>query len=156
MGKVFPLFWYWSTSLIKCFATLYLIITRAPHSRCQCSAAGAVLKKNKKCLFDLWPWRMTLTFHHSKCAAPWDTHACQISSCYLEYCKSYGICWGLGTMRTADVRRLTTSWLWQYLGFSPKTAELKIIFSIVLLLFINIFCKSRCFVAWFNFCILLY
>jgi len=31
---------------------------------------------------------MTLTFHHSKCAAPWDTHACQISSCYLQYCKS--------------------------------------------------------------------
>jgi len=31
-------------------------------------------------IFDLWPWRMTLTFHHSKCAAPWDTHACQISS----------------------------------------------------------------------------
>ena len=34
---------------------------------------------------DLFPnrwkkrWRMTLTltFHHSKCAAPWDTHACQ-------------------------------------------------------------------------------
>jgi len=22
-----------------------------------------------------------------KCAAPWDTHACQISSCYLQYCK---------------------------------------------------------------------
>jgi hypothetical protein len=36
----------------------------------------------------IWPWRMTLTFHHSKCAAPWDTHACQISSCYLQYCKS--------------------------------------------------------------------
>jgi len=34
---------------------------------------------------ELWPWRMTLTltFKHSKCAAPWDTHACQISSCYL-------------------------------------------------------------------------
>jgi hypothetical protein len=41
------------------------------------------------CLFDLWPWRMTLTFHHSKCAAPWDTHACQISNCYDQYCKSY-------------------------------------------------------------------
>ena len=27
--------------------------------------------------------------HHSKCAAPWDTHACQISNFYLEYCKSY-------------------------------------------------------------------
>jgi len=39
--------------------------------------------------FYLWPWRMTLTFHHSKCAAPWDTHACQISSCYDQYCKSY-------------------------------------------------------------------
>ena len=38
-------------------------------------------------IFDLWPWRMTLTFHHSKCAAPWDTHACQIWSCYLQYCK---------------------------------------------------------------------
>ena len=40
--------------------------------------------------FYLWPWMMTLTltFHHSKCAAPWDTHACQISSCYLQYCKS--------------------------------------------------------------------
>ena len=36
----------------------------------------------------IWPWRMTLTFYHSKCAAPWDTHACQISSCYLQYCKS--------------------------------------------------------------------
>ena len=39
-------------------------------------------------VLDLWPWRMTLTFHHSKCAAPWDAHACQISSCYLQYCKS--------------------------------------------------------------------
>jgi len=39
-------------------------------------------------IFDLWPWRVTLTFHHSKCTAPWDTHACQISSCYLQYCKS--------------------------------------------------------------------
>jgi hypothetical protein len=38
-------------------------------------------------VLDLWPWRMTLTFHHSKCAAPWGTHACQISSCYLQYCK---------------------------------------------------------------------
>ncbi len=38
-------------------------------------------------IFDLWPWpwRMTLTFNHSKCAAPWDKHACQISSCYLPY-----------------------------------------------------------------------
>ncbi len=27
-------------------------------------------------IFYLWPWRMTLTFHHSKCAAPWHTHAC--------------------------------------------------------------------------------
>ena len=43
-------------------------------------------------IFDLWPWKMTLTFHHSKCGAPWDTHACQISSCYLKYCKSYGQC----------------------------------------------------------------
>ena len=39
--------------------------------------------------FYLWPWRMTLTFHQSKCASPWDTHACQISSCYDQYCKSY-------------------------------------------------------------------
>ena len=39
--------------------------------------------------FYLWPWRMTLTFHHSKCAASWDAHACQISSCHLQYCKSY-------------------------------------------------------------------
>ena len=31
-----------------------------------------------------------MTFHHSKCAAPWDSHACQISSCSLQYCKSYG------------------------------------------------------------------
>jgi hypothetical protein len=35
--------------------------------------------------FDLegWPWPFTT----QKCAAPWDTHACQISSCYLQYCK---------------------------------------------------------------------
>jgi hypothetical protein len=39
--------------------------------------------------FYLLPWRMTLTFHHSKCAAPWDAHSCQIWSCYLQYCKSY-------------------------------------------------------------------
>jgi len=38
-------------------------------------------------IFYLWPWRMTLTFHHSKCAAPWHTHACRIWSCYLQYCK---------------------------------------------------------------------
>jgi hypothetical protein len=40
-------------------------------------------------IFYLWPWRMTLTFHHSKCATPWDTHACQIWSCYLQYCKMW-------------------------------------------------------------------
>jgi hypothetical protein len=34
-------------------------------------------------------WRLTLTLHYSKCAAPWDTHACQISSCYIQYSKSY-------------------------------------------------------------------
>ena len=43
-------------------------------------------------IIDLWPWRMTLTFQHSKCAAPLDTHACRVSSCYVEYCKSYGQC----------------------------------------------------------------
>jgi hypothetical protein len=34
-------------------------------------------------IYDLWPWRMTLTltFQHWKCAAPWDTHACHIWSC---------------------------------------------------------------------------
>ena len=38
-------------------------------------------------IFDLWPWRMTLTLngHHSKYAASRDTHACQISNCYLYY-----------------------------------------------------------------------
>ena len=48
-------------------------------------------------IIDLWPWRMTmtLTFQHSKCSAPWDTHACQISSCYVENCKSYGQCLSL-------------------------------------------------------------
>ncbi len=40
-------------------------------------------------IFDLWPWRMTLTFHPYKCAAPRDTHECQMSSCYLQYCKNY-------------------------------------------------------------------
>ena len=53
-----------------------------------------VFVKHNVPLYDVWHcrmtltlWRMTLTFHHSKCAAPWDTHACQISSCYLQYCK---------------------------------------------------------------------
>ena len=37
-------------------------------------------------IFDLWPWRMTMTMthHHSKCAAPWDTHASQISKQFIE------------------------------------------------------------------------
>ena len=37
-----------------------------------------------KLQFDLWPWRMTLTFHPSKCAAWCDTYVYQVSSCYLQ------------------------------------------------------------------------
>jgi len=49
-------------------------------------------RTDRRHIFDIWPWRMTLTFtfHHSKCAAPWDAHVCQISSCYVQYWKSYG------------------------------------------------------------------
>ena len=44
-------------------------------------------------LFDLWPWRMTLTlyFHHSKCAASWDAPVHQIiSNVYLYLIKCCG------------------------------------------------------------------
>jgi len=43
-------------------------------------------------IFDLWPWRMTLTFHfyHSKCAASWDAPVHQISNVYLYWIKCYG------------------------------------------------------------------
>ena len=44
-----------------------------------------VKDKNRRMIF-------TLNFHHSKCAAPWDKHTCQISSCYLQYYKSHGQC----------------------------------------------------------------
>ena len=46
---------------------------------------------DRRHILDIWPWRMTLTstFHHSKCATPWDAHACQLSSCYVKYWKSY-------------------------------------------------------------------
>ena len=65
--------------------------------------ALAKRKYNKWCvcetlcplLSDFDPYIRPLTLKDdldSKCAAPWDTHACQISSCYLQYCKSYGQC----------------------------------------------------------------
>jgi len=61
------------------------------NKQCVCQKHNAPYCADLIFLFDLLPWRMTLTltFHHSKCAAAWDTHACQISSCYDQYCKSY-------------------------------------------------------------------
>jgi len=43
-------------------------------------------------IFDLWPWRMTLTlyFYHSKCATLWDAPVNQISNVYLYWVKCYG------------------------------------------------------------------
>ena len=42
-------------------------------------------------IFDLWPWRMTLTlyFYHSKCAASYDAPVHQISNVYLYWIKCY-------------------------------------------------------------------
>jgi hypothetical protein len=54
---------------------------------------------------------MTLTFQHSKFAAPWDTHACQISSCYLQYCKSINKISDLGHIYlTSDLE----GWPWPF------------------------------------------
>ena len=43
-------------------------------------------------IFDLWPWRMTLTLYlyHSKCAASWDAPVHQISNVHLYWIKCYG------------------------------------------------------------------
>jgi len=48
---------------------------------CACSKVMANVKiGNLTYIFDLWSWRMTLTLAclHSKCAASWNTYACQI------------------------------------------------------------------------------
>ena len=46
---------------------------------------GSNVMANVTYIFDLWPWRMTLTLtnYPSKCAAWADAYACQISSLYL-------------------------------------------------------------------------
>ncbi len=82
LGFCFFDLWPWRSSLTLTFH----------HSKCAGWWDTHEQPKKIKKMFDLWPWRMTLTSHHSKGAAPWDTHACQISSCYLQYCKSYGQC----------------------------------------------------------------
>ena len=60
----------------------------------KCLSIGSNVMANVTYIFDLWPWRMTLTMTYfpSKCAALWNTHSYQISSLYLYWLKSYGKC----------------------------------------------------------------
>ena len=63
LGFCFFYLWPWRSSLTLTFSPLKMF-----RSMRYTWTPPPPKKKNV-----FWPWRMTLTFHHSKCAGPWDT-----------------------------------------------------------------------------------